>query len=140
MVFEFRLPDLGEGLTEAEIVEWLVKEGQTVKEHDSIVKVETAKAIVEVPSPVSGVILKIYRREGETVKVGETLDAIGKKGEPIPKAPTPVKVEAKLGVVGKLETAAQVWRPPMGVKASPAFTRVSAAPAVRSLAKKLGAD
>src|SRR3989304_5227231 len=105
MVFEFRLPDLGEGLTEAEIVEWLVKEGQTVKEHDSILKVETAKAIVEVPSPVSGVILKIYRQKGETVRVGEVIVAIGKKGEKAPAAPTPIKVEAKLGVVGKLEEA-----------------------------------
>jgi len=140
MVTEFRLPDLGEGLTEAEIVEWVVKEGSVVKEHDTILKVETAKAIVEVPSPVSGVILKIYRKQGETVKVGEVLVAIGKKGEKAPAAPAPQKVTEKLGVVGKLETSAQVWQPPIAAKASAAYTKVLATPAVRSLAKKLGVN
>jgi pyruvate dehydrogenase E2 component (dihydrolipoamide acetyltransferase) len=140
MAYEFKLPDLGEGLTEAEIVEWLVKEGQTVKEHDPIVKVETAKAIVEVPTPVSGTILKIYRKVGETVQVGEVITAIGKKGEKALPPPTRAKGEAKLGVIGKLEQAQGVWQPPAPGKAAPAQARVLATPAVRNLAKKLGVD
>jgi pyruvate dehydrogenase E2 component (dihydrolipoamide acetyltransferase) len=140
MAYAFRLPDLGEGLTEAEIVEWLVKEGQVVKEHDPIVKVETAKAVVEVPTPVSGTILKIYRKVGETVQVGEIIIALGKKGEKAPPPPVRTKTEPKLGVVGKLELAQGVWQPPSPGMASPTQARALATPAVRNLAKKLGVD
>jgi len=140
MAYEFRLPDLGEGLVEAEIVEWLVKEGQAVKEHDPIVKVETAKAIVEVPTPVSGTILKIYRKVGETIQVGEVITVLGKKGEKVPPPPARGKGEAKLGVIGKLEQAQGVWHPPAPGKAAPSQTRALATPAVRNLAKKLSID
>ncbi|HHD11511.1 MAG TPA: dienelactone hydrolase, partial [Deltaproteobacteria bacterium] len=73
MRFEFTLPDLGEGIAEGEIVKWHVKEGDTVEEHQTLVEVETDKAIVEVPSPKKGHILKIKHREGETVEVGDVL-------------------------------------------------------------------
>ena len=57
---EFKFPDVGEGITEGEIVKWLVKEGDFVKADQNIVQVETDKAVVDLPSPVSGKILKIY--------------------------------------------------------------------------------
>jgi len=69
----FKLPDLGEGLSEAEIVEWHVKVGDTVKEDQLMVSVETAKAIVEVPSPQSGVICTLFAEPGDVVHIGEPL-------------------------------------------------------------------
>lgn len=81
MAFDFKLPDLGEGIAEAEIRKWLVKEGDTIDEHQAVVEVETDKAVVEVPSPKKGTVLKISREEGETVKVGEVLIIIGEAGE-----------------------------------------------------------
>lgn len=69
----FKLPDLGEGLTEADIVEWYVKSGDEVKEDQIIVAVETAKAIVEVPSPQSGIIENTFGEAGDTLHIGEPL-------------------------------------------------------------------
>ncbi|MCW2816889.1 MAG: putative dihydrolipoamide acyltransferase component, partial [Nocardioides sp.] len=66
----FTLPDLGEGLTEGEILQWLVEVGDTVTLNQPIVEVETAKAAVEVPSPYAGVVTQIHHRAGETVDVG----------------------------------------------------------------------
>src|SRR5512134_1888545 len=66
----FKLPDLGEGLTEGEILRWMVKVGDTVTLNQPIVEVETAKAAVEVPSPYAGVVTKIHHEAGETVDVG----------------------------------------------------------------------
>ena len=67
---DFKLPDLGEGLTEGEILSWSVKEGDTVTLNQVIVEVETAKAAVEVPSPYAGVVTKIHAEAGSTVDVG----------------------------------------------------------------------
>ena len=66
----FLLPDLGEGLTEADIVRWLVAEGDTVAVDQPMVEVETAKALVEVPSPYAGTVLTLHGAEGETMDVG----------------------------------------------------------------------
>jgi pyruvate dehydrogenase E2 component (dihydrolipoamide acetyltransferase) len=70
---EFRLPDLGEGLTEGEILGWMVAEGDTVTLNQPIVEVETAKAAVEVPSPYAGIVVKLHHSAGETVDVGTTI-------------------------------------------------------------------
>lgn len=70
---QFKLPDLGEGLTEGEILKWLVKPGDVVKLNQHIVEVETAKAAVEVPSPFAGVVTEIHHAEGETVDVGSPI-------------------------------------------------------------------
>src|SRR3954452_21049855 len=67
---QFKLPDLGEGLTEGEILQWMVKPGDQVKLNQPIVEVETAKAAVEVPSPYAGVVHEIHHAAGETVDVG----------------------------------------------------------------------
>jgi 2-oxoisovalerate dehydrogenase E2 component (dihydrolipoyl transacylase) len=70
---DFKLPDLGEGLTEAEIVQWLVKEGDTIELNQPIVEVETEKALVEIPSPFAGTVEKIFGDVGERVAVGSTI-------------------------------------------------------------------
>jgi 2-oxoisovalerate dehydrogenase E2 component (dihydrolipoyl transacylase) len=74
---EFKLPDVGEGLTEAEIVSWKVKEGDTVVVNQILVEIETAKSLVELPSPFAGRVQKLMVPEGETVPVGTPIIAIG---------------------------------------------------------------
>src|SRR5215471_1260515 len=70
---EFKLPDLGEGMQEAEVVEWLVKPGDTIKLDQTMLKVETDKAVVEIPSPVAGRVAEIRVQDGQTAKVGDVL-------------------------------------------------------------------
>ncbi|MDA8090608.1 MAG: E3 binding domain-containing protein, partial [Nitrospiraceae bacterium] len=82
MPYELKLPDLGEGITEAEIRKWLVKEGDTVSEHQNVLEVETDKAVVEMPSPRAGRVGRLLKEEGETAKVGEVLMTIAASGEP----------------------------------------------------------
>jgi pyruvate dehydrogenase E2 component (dihydrolipoamide acetyltransferase) len=87
---EFTLPDLGEGLTEAEIVRWLVAEGDSVSVDQPVVEVETAKAVVEVPCPYAGVVTRLWGREGESLDVGQPLLSIGEKPAPAAEtSPTP---------------------------------------------------
>jgi 2-oxoisovalerate dehydrogenase E2 component (dihydrolipoyl transacylase) len=74
---EFKLPDVGEGLTEAEIVSWKVKAGDTVVINQVLVEIETAKSLVELPSPYAGVVSQLMVSEGETVPVGTPIIAIG---------------------------------------------------------------
>ncbi len=69
----FNLPDLGEGLPDAEIVEWLVKEGDELKIDDPMISMETAKAVVEVPSPFEGKIVKFYGQAGDVIETGAPL-------------------------------------------------------------------
>jgi len=100
MVIEFKFPDVGEGITEGELIKWLVKEGDSVKLDQPLGEVETDKAAVEIPSPVAGTILKLHFKEGDTMNVGDVMVTIGEKGEKAPaagkeKAPeeAPVKEE-----------------------------------------------
>ena len=85
----FLLPDLGEGLTEADIVRWLVAEGDEVAVDQPMVEVETAKALVEVPSPFAGTVLTLHGAEGETMEVGAPLITVGAVGESAGDAPPP---------------------------------------------------
>jgi pyruvate dehydrogenase E2 component (dihydrolipoamide acetyltransferase) len=81
---DFRLPDLGEGLPEAELVQWLVAEGDTVTLNQTIAEVETAKAVVELPSPYAGVVSALHAAAGDVVEVGAVLisfDLAGQEGE-----------------------------------------------------------
>jgi pyruvate dehydrogenase E2 component (dihydrolipoamide acetyltransferase) len=145
MPFEFKFPDIGEGLTEGEIVRWLVKEGDEIKEGQPLVEVETDKALAEIPSPRTGVVLKILAKEKEIVKVGQVIVVFGEKGEkaeaPAPKAEvTPQR--PSVGVVGELEEAPEEI-PAVAMKAESAkpglvSDHALATPAVRSLAKELG--
>ncbi|MFP3915069.1 MAG: dihydrolipoamide acetyltransferase family protein [Actinomycetota bacterium] len=81
MAREFRLPDIGEGLTEAEIVRWVVPLGGTVAADETVVELETDKAVVEIPSPYGGVVLHHGAAEGEIIEVGDILVVIGEEGE-----------------------------------------------------------
>ena len=78
---EYKLPDVGEGLTEAEIVTWKVKVGDVIKVNDIVVEIETAKSLVELPSPYAGTVLDLLVPEGETVPVGTPIIKIGEPGE-----------------------------------------------------------
>jgi pyruvate dehydrogenase E2 component (dihydrolipoamide acetyltransferase) len=141
MPFEFKFPDIGEGLTEGEIVRWLVKEGDEVKEGQPLVEVETDKALAEIPSPRTGVILKILAKEKEIVKVGQVIVVIGEKGEALTVSPPKPK---SVGVVGELEEAPEeapaVAARAEGVKPTLVSPHAMATPAVRALAKELGVD
>ena len=77
MAYEFKLPDLGEGLTEGEIARWLVAEGQEIAEDDPLVEIQTDKTTVEIPSPAAGVVSRILAAEGDVVPVGNVIVVIG---------------------------------------------------------------
>src|SRR6516162_10330662 len=79
---EFRLPDVGEGLTEADIVAWHVKPGDQVEVNQVIVEIETAKAVVELPSPWDGTVARLLAAEGQTVDVGTPIITVDVSGEP----------------------------------------------------------
>jgi pyruvate dehydrogenase E2 component (dihydrolipoamide acetyltransferase) len=87
MAFEFRFPDVGEGIAEGEIVEWKVRPGDVVEAHQTLVVMETDKAVVEIPSPVAGVIRSTRGAPGEVVPVGEVLAVIAEAGEEVGEAP-----------------------------------------------------
>lgn len=122
----FKLPDLGEGLTEGEVYRWLVAEGQHVREDDPLVEIQTDKATVDIPSPYEGTVLRILVAEGEIVPVGTELVLIGEPGETpaeaAPAAPAPT-------------AAATAPAAPVA-----AVGRVSATPLVRKVAQELGVD
>jgi pyruvate dehydrogenase E2 component (dihydrolipoyllysine-residue acetyltransferase) len=126
MAYEFKLPDLGEGLTEGEVARWLVEEGQEIAEDDPLVEVQTDKATVEIPSPASGKVARILVPEGEIVAVGTVLVVIGDEdGASGSSAPS----------VKKLALAAP---PPAPVR--PKGAPVRATPLVRRIASELGVD
>src|SRR5437588_6206116 len=82
MAYEFKLPDLGEGLTEGEVARWLVAEGQEIREDDPLVEIQTDKTTVEIPSPAAGKVARILVAEGETVAVGPAVGGIGDGAAP----------------------------------------------------------
>src|SRR5438309_5840194 len=81
VAYEFKLPDLGEGLTEGEIARWLVSEGQEIAEDDPLVEIQTDKTTVEIPSPAAGKVSRILVEEGKVVPVGTVLVVIGGDGD-----------------------------------------------------------
>jgi 2-oxoisovalerate dehydrogenase E2 component (dihydrolipoyl transacylase) len=87
MSYEYKLPDVGEGLTEAEIVSWRVKEGDVIEINDVVVEIETAKSLVELPSPYAGTVQALLVPEGETVAVGTPIIRIGDGAAPASEAP-----------------------------------------------------
>ena len=151
MAFEFKLPDLGEGLTEGEIVKWLVKIGDPVEEGQVFVQVETDKAVIEIPSPRKGIVLQLGAAEGETVEVGKVIIVIGEAGEKPKAVPKPkaVRERPSVGVVGELEEAPEgeevrkaEEKVPAKAQPAPALERVEilAVPMVRKLADDLKVD
>lgn len=144
----FELPDLGEGLPDAVIREWHVAEGDSIAADESLVTVETAKALVEVPSPRAGIIEKLYAAEGDTVEVGQPLVAFADEK---PAKGTAVAArdresdesDADTGggdsgtVVGQIQRSTEV----LGREAAPtSVARRLATPSVRALARRLGVD
>lgn len=134
----FPLPDVGEGLTEAEIVRWRVAAGDEVEVNQVIVEIETAKAVVELPCPYAGRIDALLVREGEVVAVGVPILAVEVSGED---APEPAKREAVLIGYGVAEEGAR--RRHIGQRQTSTIEAVGrplAKPPVRALARDLGVD
>lgn len=121
IVFEFKLPDLGEGIHEGEIVKWYVQVGDVIKEDDPLVDVETDKAAVTIPSPVSGKVVQLGGEVGGTVMVGAVI-AVIEETEGVPEAPPEPEVPPRI------ETPVPISGPP------------PAAPATRRLARELGVE
>lgn len=126
MITEFKFPDVGEGITEGELVRWKVKVGEKIKEDQILAEVETAKTVVEIPSPKDGIVIKLHYQEGDEIKVGEVLATIGdeydlKEGKARKESGT---------VVGILEEAVETKGRQM----------VLATPSVRRIAKNIGID
>jgi len=156
---EFILPDLGEGVHEAELIKWRVKVGDTVAEHDILAEMETDKALVEVPSPRPGTIAGLHGKEGEILNVGNVLVSYEASGAPSQREGAGARVAGAPASNGKHHTAStqaaadgDVAEPPArteddgtvvgkmgtvaGVNAEPG--KVLATPAVRRLARDLG--
>jgi pyruvate dehydrogenase E2 component (dihydrolipoamide acetyltransferase) len=131
---EFRLPDLGEGLTEAEIDKWLVKEGDVVAEDDLLVEVITDKATAEIPSPFAGTVARIHAAEGEVVPVGTVIITIGSD------------VDAPVSSLSSASNAPSERQTPAEASSTGAPASVTsgngvkAMPPVRRLARELGVD
>jgi 2-oxoisovalerate dehydrogenase E2 component (dihydrolipoyl transacylase) len=161
---EFKLPDLGEGLTEGEVVRWLVAEGDAVVLNQPIVEVETAKAVVEIPAPYAGMVVKLHAGEGDSLDVGSpliTVDTGGGAAAPAVAAVAPVAVaphpepELQATLVGPGErqqvrrrriagharsTNSPATAAPAAVPAGPGAQRPRATPPVRRYAKDRGVD
>jgi pyruvate dehydrogenase E2 component (dihydrolipoamide acetyltransferase) len=134
---EFKLPDLGEGMQEAEVVEWLVKAGDTLKLDQTMVKVETDKAVVEIPSPVAGRIAEIRVLDGQVAKVGDVLVVFETATSTNGGSSTPSQSTTAAPVTGQPTSAPS---PSPAAQAPTTKQRVLAAPAVRKLAFELGID
>ena len=136
MEFEFKLADLGEGITEAEIRSWLVKPGERVEEHQPVVEVETDKAVVELPISKAGRVLRLLHGEGAIVPVGSGLVTILEGAEadsPAASRPPLITRKESFGIVGQLPEAEDP-----APSAPTTATEIRALPAVRALARELG--
>jgi pyruvate dehydrogenase E2 component (dihydrolipoamide acetyltransferase) len=127
MVQSFKLPDLGEGLTEGEVARWLVSEGQEIAEDDPLVEIQTDKATVEIPSPYAGTVLKILVAEGEVAPVGAVLVFVGGPDETLPESEPPSVTSTRS------ESRASAM-------AAGGPGKVQATPLVRRIAGELGVD
>ncbi len=136
----FKLPDLGEGLTDVEIVEWLVEVGDEIEVDQPMASVETAKAIVEIPSPQKGRISKFYGEAGDIINVGDPL--VEFEGE----APSERNTEPKEGkrpdtgtVAGEIEVGTEVVKE-AAISVGGGSAGIKATPAVRALARRMEVD
>jgi pyruvate dehydrogenase E2 component (dihydrolipoamide acetyltransferase) len=153
MAFEFRLPDIGEGVVEGEVVKWLVKPGDPVREDQPMVEVMTDKATVEIPSPRAGVIREIRAPEGQLCAVGAVMVVIDESGGAPARAaaeavPAPAAKAAPVAAVAPAAKSAPVAAVAPAAKSAPvaavaparAGGKVLATPATRKLARDLGVD
>tara|TARA_R110000868_G_scaffold318196_4_gene578992 strand:- start:4038 stop:5180 length:1143 start_codon:yes stop_codon:yes gene_type:complete len=132
----FHLPDLGEGLADAEVREWYVKEGDVVKVDQPLVSMETAKAIVDVPSPYAGKITTLHGKANDVIKTGAPFISFELEGD------VANKEKDKGSVVGKLESSAKTWDDSDVIigSAKPRTQIIKAMPAARVLAAQLNID
>ena len=147
---EFKLPDLGEGLTDGEVVRWLVKEGDVVTLNQPIVEVETAKAVVEIPAPYAGTVVKLHAAEGDTLDVGAPLLSVDTGGQPTAAAPAEPEPEPEqqatlVGPGERQQARRRRLARPGGAPTRPGPTgppqqRPLATPPVRKYAKDHGVD
>ena len=136
MAYEFKLPDLGEGLTEGEIARWLVTEGQEIAEDDPLVEIQTDKTTVEIPSPAAGVVARILAQEGDVVPVGTVIVVIGADGAA---ASAPVEEEQPRAEPAPQQVSEQSTSRDQ-VQGRGREGRARATPLVRRLAQELGVD
>jgi len=154
MAYEFRLPDIGEGLHEAEVLQWFVKVGDAIIADQPVVEVQTDKAAVEITTPVAGRVVQLAGEVGHIVKVGDVLIAVDTEGADTstPSSPSPVPVQRAPAAAATVATQGSQSQQPVPTL-SPESTagvpvpasarqgkRVLAAPAVRKLARDLGVD
>src|SRR4051794_39399473 len=127
MAYEFKLPDLGEGLTEGEIAKWLVAEGDEIEEDAPLVEIQTDKTTVEIPSPAAGKVARILVAEGDVVPVGTVLVVIGDGAVASAQAATPQATATSGSDMSQGQAPGPVQR-------------IQATPLVRRIAEELGVD
>lgn len=143
MAFEFNLPDIGEGVTEGEIVSWLVAKGDTVTEDQPIVEVMTDKATVEIASPKNGTIDDILVAEGDTIEVGKPLVLINEgaaASSEAPKAEAKKETPAPASSAPTADNVATIPTPAPQAALAPTAEHVLAAPITRKTAREMGVD
>lgn len=147
MKFEFKFPDIGEGIHEGVITKWLVEEGSEIKEGDSVAEVETDKVTTEIPSPRTGKVLHLLAKKGDTINVGQVFVMIETEaaGEETRAQEVPEVVEEETaGVVGEVIASSEVIpsstegfeKKTVGISVE----KILATPVARALAKDLGVD
>ena len=148
---EFKLPDIGEGISEVELLQWYVQEGDVVREDQNLVEIETDKAVADLPSPYAGVVSRLHFQPGDRVPVGSVLVSFGEEGQT---AAAPVQSPSETPIAERPMAAQH-----MGAESTPVATtetinggpssesrpdpgkgRVLAASAVRRRARELGVD
>ena len=150
-IYEFKLPDIGEGVVEGEVVEWMVSVGDSIKEDDPILSVMTDKATVEIPSPVNGVVSKIIGEPGDILPVGEVCIEFEVDGDGNASATPAAKQEEVVEETPKVEKVTKAKPEPDAVNAAEpvsapepvvraAGTKALASPAVRQRARQANID
>jgi len=146
MTREFKLPDIGEGISEVELLQWYVREGESVREDQNLAEIETDKAVADLPSPYAGVVSRLHFQPGEHVPVGATLVSFAESGqeageaaqsraeESVPEQPSGLEPPATAAVADAMEPAAPA--PPATRRQGPPL----ATPATRRRARELGID
>ncbi|WP_027107594.1 dihydrolipoyllysine-residue acetyltransferase [Lacticigenium naphthae] len=134
-LFEFKMPDVGEGMAEGEIVKWLVSEGDTVEEEDSLAEIQNDKSVTEIASPVAGTVKEILEEEGTVVNVGDVLMHIATAAPADVQSPASPQAESKM-----TEDAASESANSSVVKASDPNKQVLSMPSVRQYAREKDVD
>ena len=131
MAFKFKLPDIGEGIAEGEIVKWFVAEGDTINEDDTLLEVQNDKSVEEIPSPVTGKVVKVVVAEGTVANVGDVLIEIDAPGHNSAPASAPAAAAQEVAAPAQATAAAATGNP---------SKRVLAMPSVRQYAREKGVD